>query len=131
MLTTSYSSILGAILVAPLPWLASSYPSVGGFIVRPSNRMLLFGATAALAVCGLIVIRAGLLPSRIGLCFFAPLWQILITRVLYAVWFRFNKRAPVNVTFNWKSGLFWHRVMAMAILLLGVVPFLFIISPQR
>jgi len=131
MIPSNLQGVLGGVLIASLPWMASSYPSVGSFIYRSPNRWILLGACLLLGVGGLLGIQKGVLPHQVGFCFFAPLWQIFVVLISYFAWHRFHARQPERVDFNWKPGLFWDRILSMAILLLGAIPFFFIISKLR
>jgi hypothetical protein len=115
------NALLVAVLVVPLPFIASGNPNVGGFIYRRENRLPILGVCLALAVGGLLAVLAQMIPLKIGLYFFAPLWQIIVIQMGYYIWFKFNKRPPVNVNFNWKPGLFWDRIFSIITGLLGVL----------
>ena len=120
MKTPDYGAVLFAILVVALPFFATR-PSVGGFIARKPSRLPLLLTAVSFGLLGGYLAHAGIVTLRVGLSFFAPLWQIVLIQVAYAFWFRFHERPPVDVTYNWNEGLFWDRVLVMAIVLLGIL----------
>jgi hypothetical protein len=120
--------ILVAALLIPLPIAASSYPRFGSFISRHGNRMWVFGAAFAVGVLGLVVSWMHLVPTKVGLYFWSPLWQVFVVQTCYFVWFRFFTRPPVDVIFNWDMDIVADRILAIGMALLGLLIPVFVIG---
>jgi hypothetical protein len=129
MLPRDVQSIFAAILIAPLP-MAATAPRVGAFIAQGPQRTRLCLGALILGFSGLAAWGAKWISLNVGLCFFAPLWEALVVMALYRIWHRFSKRPPVDTFHNWNSGLFWDRTLALAIMLIGIFPFLFVTGPK-
>ena len=121
------NAIIVAAIVSPLP-IFGSHPKVAGFITSQRNHFWVLGVACVFGLIGLIASMTHLLPTKVGLYFWSPLWQILVVQTLYSLWFRFHKRPPVSVDFNWHSGLAADRWLSIAIGLLGVLVPVFIIG---
>jgi hypothetical protein len=120
-------AIIFVVLWVPLPIVAASYPRAGGFISRHGNRLRIIGAAFVIGIFGLIASLVHLVPTKVGLYFWSPLWQVLVVQASYFIWFRFYKRPPVDVVFNWDMDIVADRILAIGIALLGLfVPVLII-----
>jgi len=121
-------AILFVALLVPLPIAASSYPRVGGFISRRGHRLQVLGAAFVIGIIGLIASLVHLVPTKVGLYFWSPLWQVLVVQACYFIWFRFYKRPPVDVVFNWDIDIVADRILAIGMALLGLLVPVFIIG---
>jgi hypothetical protein len=121
------SAIIVAAIVAPLPIFGSD-PKVAGFITRYSNRLWIIGVACVFGMIGMTASTIHLVPTKVGLYFWSPLWQVLVVQTLYFVWYRYYKRPPVSVAFNWHRDLTADRFLAIGIGLLGTLVPLFIIG---
>ena len=120
------NAIIVAVIVAPLPMLGSD-PKVADFITRHSNRLWIIGAACVFGMIGMTASIIHLVPTKVGLYFWSPLWQVLVVQTLYFFWYRFYKRPPVRTAFNWHSNLTADRFLAIGIGLLGaLIPILII-----
>jgi hypothetical protein len=118
------SAILPALLVVPLPVAVASYPRLGAFLSRGGKRLRFLAIGCALGLLGYGLEADRLVSIKVGLYFWAPLWQLALVQILYAAWFRVFKRPPVGVVLNWDTDILEDRLLAMAIGLLGIlVPF--------
>lgn len=122
------AAVIVTILIVPLPFSAAMFPRVGCYISRRGNRLRFLGIGLLCGAVGLAARSAGLMPSKVGLYLLAPLWQITVIQIAYFVWYKIFKRPPVNVYHNWDDNVIEDRILAMAILLLGMLGPAFVIG---
>ena len=121
-------AIVVVLAIVPIPWLAAGYPSIGHFIGNSpfSIRCLLF--SILFPVVGFAAFLTGVLSLKPAIYSICPIYHWFLIKFAYWIWFKFNNRKPKNVTFNFKSGLFGDRLLAISIALGGVIPPMLIIG---
>ena len=129
ILSRNNQAIVIACAITLIPWIAAGFPSLGLMIGRSKRRHQFVLAAIGVGILGLMLKALGLLEWKASLALFAPLYQVLLLSLAYHLWFKLFDEKPKSVYMNFNSGLAHHRFLAISIVFLGVIPWLFVIAP--
>ena len=113
--------LLVALVLIPIPTLGS-HPAVARFLCASSRPWLPVTIVAVLAAGAGTFFISGLIAAYLAILFAAPLYQLVLLRLLYRRFRRVHDREPADVAFNFDSGLLHDRVFAFANFFGGLFP---------
>lgn len=118
-----------AIGIVAIP-LLSTIPSAARWLTRRPGSVYALSATAGIAAVGFILVAGGIVEPRLAAAFAAPLAQLALVGLAFKLFVHTQGREPVDVAFNWSPGLLPDRLFALSVVLLGILPFAWLVAPR-
>jgi hypothetical protein len=118
-----------ALVVAPGLTLGA-FPGVGQLVANSRWTTLAWVVALVIVALGYGLSYYGLVPPRLLVCYWAPLYQLSLYTLALRVFTRVLGRGPRYVVYSWRTlGLWWDRAFAWCVVMLSIIPVMYLVRP--
>jgi hypothetical protein len=119
-----------ALTVAPGA-LLGLIPNLGQLVANSRWIVRAWCVALVIVALGYGLSSYGLVPPRLLVCYWAPLYQLALYTLALRVFTRALGRAPRDVVYRWFTpGLWWDRAFAWCVVMLSILPVMYFTKPR-